>query len=183
MTTKKIDPRAASKQAERDLMATRMDKLNKLVEAKEAHDKAVQQAQDDELQDYSKQLDAFIKRVPELIQMASQVAKLATLPTVKMRKYFMDDTEYAFGATTYRTNSRTQTCIGATRSREGFGSEKATVIGPDGQWVTNKFDVQGVCFEKLETKTSEKRWRPNAKDFMLAALEWEKQLYALVDSL
>ena len=184
MTTKKINPRTASKQAEHDIMATRLDKLNKLVAAKEAHDKAVQQAQDDELADYGKQLDAFSKRAPALIQMATQVAKLAAIPTVTMRRYCMSETEYVFGATTYPTsNGKPQMYIGATRQREGYGSTSAIVIGPDGQWASNKYDVRGVCFEKLENKTAENRWRPNAKDFMLAALEWEKQLYALVDSL
>lgn len=185
MTKKKIDPRAASKQAEQTLMAVRLDKVNKLAAAKESHDRAVQQAQEDELRNYGKQLDLFMKRAPDLAQMATQVSKLTTLPTVKMRKFHMDTEEYTFGASTYRTKNHTQlTCIGAIRPREGFGSAKYIVIGPDGQWVTNKdADVPSVFFEKLVDKIDEKRWYPNAKDFMLAALEWEKQLYALVDSL
>lgn len=185
MDTKKINPRTARKKADQDLMAMRLAKVNKLAAAKETHDQAVQQAQEDELRDYGKQLELFLKRAPDLVQMAAQVSKLTTLPTVKMRKFRMDKEEYSFGATTYRTKNHTQlTCIGATRPPEGFGSAQYIVIGPDGQWVTNKdTDVPSVYFDHLENKIDETRWRPNAKDFMLAALDWEKQLYALVDSL
>lgn len=185
MAKKKIDPRIASKMAEQDLMAVRLEKVNKLAAAKETHDKAVKQAQEEELLEYSKQLDLFMQRAPDLAQMASQVSKLATLPTVKMGKFFLDKEEYVFGATTYRAKSgERRSCIGATRPREGFGSASYVVIGPDGEWVTSRVsDEQFVHFEQLENKTGENRWRPNAKDFMLAALEWEKQLYALVDSL
>ena len=185
MTKKKIDPRTASKKAEQDLMAVRLEKVNKLAAAKEAHDKAVKKAQEDELLDYSKQLDLFMKRAPDLVQMAAQVSKLATLPTVKIGKFWLGEEEYTFGASTYRTTNHTQlTCIGAIRPREGYGDAHYIVIGPDGQWVTNReTDEHGTYFEQLENKTSENRMRPNAKDFMLAALEWEKQLYALVDSL
>jgi hypothetical protein len=185
MTKKKIDPRTASKKAEQDLMAVRLEKVNKLAAAKEAHDKAVKKAQEDELLDYGKQLDKFMKRAPDLVQMASQLSKITNLPTVTMRTFFLDKEAYVFGATTYRAKSgERHSCIGATRPREGFGSASYVVIGPDGQWVTSKVsDEQFVHFEQLENKTSENRMRPNAKDFMLAALEWEKQLYALVDSL
>lgn len=185
MTKKKIDPRTASKQAEQDLMAVRLEKVNKLAAAKEAHDNAVKKAQEDELRDYGKQLDKFMERAPDLVQMAAQVSKITNLPTVKMGKFFLDKEEYVFGATTYRAKSgERRSCIGATRQREGFGSASYIVLGPDGEWVTSRVsDEQFVHFEQLENKTGENRWRPNAKDFMLAALEWEKQLYALVDSL
>jgi hypothetical protein len=180
MTTKK-----AREQAERDLMAMRLEKVNKLAEAKETHDKAVKQAQEDELRDYGKQLELFLKRVPDLAKLASQVSKLTTLPTVKMHKFWLGKKEYTFGASTYSTaNHAKLTCIGATRPREGFGSAYYIVIGPDGQWLTNRdADEPSVYFATLENKTDENRMRPNAKDFMLAALEWEKQLYDLVDSL
>ena len=185
MTKKKIDPRTASKKAEQDLMAVRLEKVNKLAAAKEAHDNAVKKAQEDELRDYGKQLDKFMERAPDLVQMAAQVSKITNLPTVKVGKFFLDKEEYVFGATTYRAKSgERRSCIGATRPREGFGSASYIVIGPDGEWVTSKVsDEQFVHFEQLENKTGENRWHPNAKDFMLAALEWEKQLYALVDSL
>lgn len=185
MAKKKIDPRTASKLAEQDLMAVRLEKVNKLAAAKETHDKAVKKAQEDELLDYSKQLDLFMQRAPDLVKMATQVSKLATIPTVKMGKFWLGKEEYVFGATTYRASSNERrSCIGATRQREGFGSASYIVIGPDGEWVTSRAsDEPMVHFEQLENKTSENRWRPNAKDFMLAALEWEKQLYALVDSL
>lgn len=188
MATKKINPRTARKKADLELMAMRMDKVNKLAAAKEAHDMAVQHAQEDELRDYGKQLDLFMKRAPELIQMATQVSKLTTLPMVKMRKFGMDKEEYVFKASTYVSNNLTPLmCIGATRQREGFGCAYYIVIGPDGQWVTNKAayepSVRLVSFETLVDNIGEKRWYPNAKDFMVAALEWEKQLYSLVDSL
>jgi hypothetical protein len=185
MAKKKTDPRTTRKQVEQDLMAIRLDKVNKLVAAKETHDNAVKKVLEDELRDYGKQLDLFMKRAPDLVQMATQVSKLAALPTVKMRKFCMGKEEYVFRASTYRTNYSTQLmCIGATRPREGLCSASYIVIGPDGQWVTNKVSAeQLVHFEELENKTTENRWRPNAKDFMLAALEWEKQLYALVDRL
>ena len=185
MDTKKINPRTARKKADQDLMAMRLAKVNKLAAAKETHDKAVKQAQEDELHDYGKQLELFLKRAPDLVQMAAQVSKVATLPTVKMGKFWLGKEEYTFGATTYRAKSgERRSCIGATRPREGFGSANYIVIGPDGQWVTNReTDEHGTYFEDLENNISENRMRPNAKDFMLAALEWEKQLYALVDSL
>ena len=185
MDKKKIDPRTASKMAEQDLMAVRLEKVNKLAAAKETHDKAVKQALEEELIEYNKQLDLFMQRAPDLAQMASQVSKLATLPTVKMGTFWLGKEEYVFGATTYRANSNERrSCIGAIRPREGFGSASYIVIGPDGEWVTNRAsDEHMVNFEQLKNTTSENRWRPNAKDFMLAALEWEKQLYALVDSL
>lgn len=41
MDTNNTDPRTASKQAEQDLMAMRLDKVNKLAAAKETHEKAV----------------------------------------------------------------------------------------------------------------------------------------------
>lgn len=185
MKTKKINTRTAMEKADRDLMATRMDKVNKLAAAKEAHDNAVKQAQEAELRDYGKQLDAFMKRAPELIQMAAQVVKLTTLPTVKMRKFWMDSEEYVFKAYTYVASNRTpQMCIGAIRPCEGYGRSPYIVLGPDGQWVTNKDAYEpSASFAKLADEIGEKRWHPNAKDFMVAALEWEKQLYALVDSL
>jgi hypothetical protein len=180
MNTKK-----AREQADRDLMAMRLEKVNKLAEAKETHDKAVKQAQEDELRDYGKQLALFLKRAPDLVQMAAKVSKLTTLPTVKMRKFWLGKEEYTFGATTYRASSgERRSCIGATRPREGFGSANYIVIGPDGEWVTNReTDEHNTYFETLENNISENRMRPNAKDFMLAALDWEKQLYDLVDSL
>ena len=185
MAKKKIDPRTASKKAEQDLMALRLDKVNKLAAAKETHDKAVKKAQEDELRDYSKQLDQFMKRAPDLVQMATLVSKLTKLPTVKMRKFWLDKEEYVFGATTYWNHNREQLMsIGATRQPEGMGSAKYLVIGPDGQWVTNKTAYEpSIYFQELENNIAENRMYPNAKDFMLAALEWEKQLYALVDSL
>ncbi len=185
MATKKINPRTARETADRELMTMRMDKVNKLVAAKEAHDMAVQHAREDELRDYGKQLDLFIKRAPELIKMAAQLSKLTTLPTVNMCKCWMDNEEYVFKASTYLANNRTTLmCIGAIRPREGYGSAKYIVIGPDGQWVTNKDAYEpSVYFHTLVNKIDEKKWYPNVKDFMVAALEWEKQLYALVDSL
>ena len=185
MDTNNTDPRTASKQAEQDLMAMRLDKVNKLAAAKETHEKAVQQDQEDELRDYSKQLDLFMKRVPDLIQMATQLAKLATLPTVKMSKFYLDKEEYIFGASTYESKDRKEIMsIGATRPREGLSSARYLVIGADGQWVTNKDAYEpSVYFNEPDNTATTNRCRPNAKDFMLAALEWEKQLFALVDSL
>lgn len=189
MTKKKIDPRTASKKAEQDLMAVRLEKVNKLAAAKETHDKAVKKAQEEELLEYSKQLDQFMKRAPDLVHMATQVSKLTTLPTVKIGKFWLDKEEYTFGAFRYTTNpykSELETkCIGAFRPAQGFGSPQYMVIGPDGQWIARGYtpDTPSPDFRHPIETIDEKRGYPNAKDFMLAALEWEKQLYALVDSL
>ena len=189
MTTKKINPRTASKKAEQDLMAMRLDKVNKLAAAKETHDKAVKQAKEDELRDYGKQLALFLKRAPALVHMAIQVSKLATLPTVKMGKFWLDNEEYTFGAFRYTTNpykSEIETkCIGAFRPAQGLGSPKYIVIGPDGQWISKGYTpgTPSPNFYQPPATIDEKRCYPNPKDFMLAAMEWEKQLYALVDSL
>lgn len=189
MTKKKIDPRTARKQAEQDLLAMRLEKVNKLAAAKDTHDKAVKKAQEKELRDYSKQLDLFRKRVPDLIHMAIQVSKLTTLTTVNMGKFWLDKEEYVFGAFRFTTNPykpEIETkCIGAYRPSQGFGSPKYLVIGPDGQWITSGYtpDTSSPNFYQPPASIDEKRSYPNPKDFMLAALEWEKQLYALVDSL
>lgn len=189
MAKKKIDPRTARKMAEQDLMAVRLEKVNKLAAAKETHDKAVKKAQEDELLDYRKQLDLFMKRAPDLVHMAIQVSKLANLPTVKMGKFWRDNDEYTFGAYRFTTNpykSELETkCIGAFRPHQGLGSPQYMVIGPDGQWISRGYtpDTPSPDFNYPTDTIDNDRWYPNVKDFMLAALEWEKQLYALVDSL
>jgi len=185
-TKKKIDLVAEIKKAEGTLMGTRLTKLNQLVTAKEEHDKAVKKAHDDELKSYRGLLADFMKRVPYLSLLAEQLSKLAKLPEVPLT--FPEKT-YIFGAYTYTDlENKTQWGIGAMNPPQSvYGEARYIVVGATGDWITyNKHNTRNFGCDHLNDTYIVgvgSRYYPDSKEFMLAALEWEKQVIALVDSL
>ena len=186
MAKKKIDLVAEIKKAEGTLMGARITKLNQLVTAKEEHGKAVKKAHEDELKIYQGLVDDFIKRVPYLSMLVDQLSKLAKLPEVPLA--FPEKT-YIFGAYTYTDlDNKTQWGIGAKKPAESvYNSPSYIMVGATGKWITYNThkDRNFSCDQLNDTYIVGvgSRYYPDSKEFMLAALEWEKQVIALVDQL
>ena len=186
MAKQKIDLVAEIKKAEGKRMGARIIKLNQLVTAKEEHDKAVKKAHDDELKEFQGLLADFIKRVPYLSLLVDQLSKLTTLPTVPLT--FPEKT-YIFGAYTYTDlNGKTQWGIGAKKPAASvYNTPSYILLGVTGEWVTyNKHKDRNFSCDQLKDNYIVgvgSRYYPDSKEFMIAALEWEKTLLATVDAL
>lgn len=186
MAKQKIDLVAEIKKAEGKRMGARIIKLNQLVTAKEEHDKAVKKAHDDELKDFQGLLADFIKRVPYLSLLVDQLSKLTTLPTVPLS--FPEKT-YIFGAYPYTDlNNKTQWGIGAKKPAESvYNSPSYILVGATGKWIAyNTHKDRNFSCDQLNDNYIVgvgSRYYPDSKEFMIAALEWEKTLLATVDAL
>lgn len=185
MAKKKIDLAAEIKKAEGTLMGARIIKLNQLVTAKEEHDKAVKQAHEDELNTYKDLIADFMKRVPYLSLLVEQLSKLAKLPEVTIQ---LADTKWVFSAHKYDDANR-KPCFGIGAKQPpstAYASTYYIVVGPNGEWVTHKDNTTHnmYCTNLVDNDNKYVRGHyPNSKEFMLAALEWEKTLLATVDAL
>ena len=183
--SKNIDPMEAIKQAEAKLNISRLNKLNALVKAKEDHDVAVAKAVEDEFASFNAQLEDFSKRVPFLSQVAEKLSKLATLPVVKFKT---SQYEFAFNAYRYTRREADNTL----KSVFGIGVEHRcssttyySMFSPEGVWLKYP-DLKEEHYRSTEDiyrKPTKDGYHANVIQFMRAALDWEKQLLALVDSL
>ena len=183
MAKKKIDLADEIKKAEDTLMGTRLTKLNQLVNAKEEHDKAVKKAHDDETKAFQEMLKSFAERVPQLSQLAEKVSKLAELPEIPIPN---KEEKMFFGAHEYRDlGNNTRLGIGIRIPPVGYGEAHRAMLDCKGSWITYKMHKSDFsCDDIRDTDNAyDRRHHANSKEFMLAALEWEKQLIALVDSL
>ena len=187
MTTKKttakpIDIKEAIVKTENDINAARLAKVTKLAEAKINHDTTVRKAREDELAEYRNQLELFAKRAPFLCSLAKQLAVFTTVPTIPVKFSGSRNYEYEFGAFKYMTAGKElHMCVGCR------ASHKATpdyfVFDESGVWIDRTLKTD-LYTGKLSGDVNPDRYSgPNAKEFMLTALDWEKQLLALVDSL
>lgn len=182
---KNIDPMEAIKQAEAKLNTVRLNKLDSLVKAKEDHDAAVAKAVEDEFASYNVLLEDFSKRVPFLSQVATKLTKLATLPVVKFKT---SEYEFAFSAYPYRRREADNTL----KSVFGIGVQHRcssttyySMFSPEGAWLKYP-DLKEEHYSSAEDiyrKPAKDGYHANVIQFMRAALDWEKQLIALVDSL
>lgn len=183
--SKNVDPMEAIKQAEAKLNTVRLNKLDSLVKAKEDHDAAVAKAVDDEFASYNVLLEDFSKRVPFLSQVAAKLSKLATLPVVKFKT---SEYEFAFSAYPYRRREADNTL----KSVFGIGVQHRcssttyySMFSPEGAWLKYP-DLKEEHYSSAEDiyrKPAKDGYHANVIQFMRAALDWEKQLIALVDSL
>ena len=183
--SKNIDPMEAIKQAEAKLNMVRLNKLDSLVKAKEDHDAAVAKAVDDEFASYNVLLEDFSKRVPFLSQVAAKLSKLATLPVVKFKT---SQYEFAFSAYRYCRREADNTL----KSVFGIGVEHKcssttyySMFSPEGVWLKYP-DLKEEHYRSTEDiyrKPTNDGYHATVIQFMRAALDWEKQLLALVDSL
>ena len=128
----------------------------------------------------------FIKRVPYLSLLVDQLSKLTTLPTVPLT--FPEKT-YIFGAYPYTDlNGKTQWGIGAKKPAASvYNTPSYILLGVTGEWVTyNKHKDRNFSCDQLNDNYIVgvgSRYYPDSKEFMIAALEWEKTLLATVDAL
>lgn len=184
-TSKNVDPMEAIKQAEAKLNMVRLNKLDSLVKAKEDHDAAVAKAVDDEFASYNVLLEDFSKRVPFLSQVAAKLSKLATLPEVKFKT-----TQYEFVFSAYRycrreADNKLTSVFGIGVKHQCASTTYYSMFSPEGVWL------KYPALQEEHYSSADDIYRKPAKDgyhatviqFMQAALDWEKQLLALVDSL
>ena len=181
-TTKHVDLKEAIVKTEADINASRLAKITKMAEAKKEHDAAVQQAKEDELAEYRTQLEEFAKRVPFLCSLAKQLAVVMTVPIVPVNLARDTQYSYEFGAFTYNNDRKEpHWCVGCRASDKV--NPDYSVIDESGVWIDYKMKTN-IYAVKLTDKVNPDRYNgPNAKEFMLAAVEWEKKLLETVDSL
>ena len=184
--SKNIDPMEAIKQAEAKLNTVRLNKLDSLVKAKEDHDAAVAKAVEDEFASYNVLLEDFSKRVPFLSQVAEKLSKIATLPVVKFKT-----TQYEFVFSAYRYTRREadntlKSVFGIGAQHQCGGSNMYySMFSPEGVWLKYP-DLKEEHYrstDDLYRKPAKDGYHATVIQFMRAALDWEKQLLALVDSL
>jgi len=183
--SKNIDPMEAIKQAEAKLNMVRLNKLDSLVKAKEDHDAAVAKAVEDEFASYNVLLEDFSKRVPFLSQVAAKLTKLATIPVVKFKT---SQYEFAFSAYRYtrrEADNTLKSVFGIGAQHQCASTTYYSMFSPEGVWL------KYPDLKEEHYRSTDDIYRNPAKDgyhatviqFMQAALDWEKQLLALVDSL
>lgn len=181
-TTKTVDLKETIAKTEADINAARLAKITKLADAKKEHDAAVQQAKEDELAEYRTQLEEFSKRVPFLCSLAKQLAVVMTVPTVMVNLARKCQYSYVFGVFQYKTDSREPKhwCVGC----KSNGHDNHYVIDESGVWLDYKVRNKDIYATELSDKVVPDSFSgPNAKEFMLAAVEWEKKLLETVDLL
>ena len=183
--SKNVDPMEAIKQAEAKLNISRLNKLNSLVKAKEDHDAAVAKAVEDEFADFNAQLEDFSKRVPFLSQVADKLSKLSTLPVVKFKT---SQYEFAFSAYRYtrrEADNTLKSVFGIGAQHQCASTTYYSMFSPEGVWLKYP-DLKEEHYrstDDLYRKPTRDGYHANVIQFMRAALDWEKQLLALVDSL
>jgi hypothetical protein len=183
--SKNIDPMEAIKQAEAKLNISRLNKLNSLVKAKEDHDAAVAKAVEDEFADFNAQLEDFSKRVPFLSQVADKLSKLSTLPEVKFKT---SQYEFAFSAYRYirrEADNTLKSVFGIGVMHQSGSTMYYSMFSPEGVWLKYP-DLKEEHYRSTEDiyrKPTRDGYHANVIQFMRAALDWEKQLLAIVDSL
>lgn len=188
MATKKktVDPKAELAKTESAFDDIRLKKLDALVNAKVAHDKAVKTAKADELAGYQTQLETFAKRVPFLCNLAKKLAVVGTVPTVQVKFNRPHKCDYVFSAFKYgfKGNDGEHWCVGIRDEEKTYHTVDYYVINETGVWldyhISNKtIYATDLCKSAEPTEYS----GPNVKEFMLTAVEWEKKLIDAVDQL
>ena len=183
--SKNIDPMEAIKQAEAKLNTVRLNKLDSLVKAKEDHDAAVAKAVEDEFASYNVLLEDFSKRVPFLSQVAAKLTKLATIPVVKFKTSQNEFTFSAYRYTRREADNTLKSVFGIGAQHQCASTTYYSMFSPEGVWL------KYPDLKEEHYRSTDDIYRNPAKDgyhatviqFMQAALDWEKQLLALVDSL
>lgn len=184
---KTIDPKAEIAKTESAFENIRIQKLDALVNAKVAHDKAVKTAKEDELAGFQTQMEAFAKRVPFLCNLAKKLAVVGTVPTIPVKFSRPHRFEHVFSAFKYGIkggNSGDHWCVGISDDDKSYHTVNYYVINENGVWldyhISNKtIYATGLCKSAEPTSFN----GPNVKEFMLTALEWEKNLIDAVDQL
>ena len=182
-TTKTADLKGKIAKTESDINAARLAKVTKLAEAKKEHDRAVQKVKEDELAEYCVQVEQFAKRVPFLCSLAKKLSEFTTVPTLKLDLGRANIYSYQFGLYRYTIGSMDSNhwCIGCRSDR---ACADFWVIDETGVWLDDKVQNKSICAERLSKGVDLDRFMgPNAKEFMLAAVEWEKKLIDMVDAL
>lgn len=183
--SKNIDPMEAIKQTEAKLNTVRLNKLDSLVKAKEDHDAAVAKAVEDEFASYNVLLEDFSKRVPFLSQVAAKLSKLATLPEVKFKT-----TQYEFVFSAYRycrreADNKLTSVFGIGAKHQCSSTTYYSMFSPEGAWLKYPAlqEEHYSSADDIYRKPPKDGYHATVIQFMQAALDWEKQLLALVDSL
>lgn len=183
---KTIDPKAELAKTEAAFDNIRVQKLDALVNAKIAHDKAVKTAKEDELAGFQTQMETFAKRVPFLCTLAKKLAVVGTVPTIPVKFSRPHQYEYVFSAFKYGVSGDKSDhwCVGIRDDDKSYHTVNYYVINETGVWldfhVSNK-NIYATDLSKSVEPTSFSG--PNVKEFMLTALEWEKKLIDAVDQL
>ena len=183
--SKNVDPMEAIKQAEAKLNTVRLNKLDSLVKAKEDHDAAVAKAVEDEFASYNVLLEDFSKRVPFLSQVAAKLSKLATLPVVKFKTSQYEFTFSAYRYTRREADNTLKSVFGIGAQHQSGSTTYYSMFSPEGVWLKYP-DLKEEHYRSTEDiyrKPTKDGYQANVIQFMRAALDWEKQLLALVDSL
>lgn len=183
---KTIDPKAEIAKTEAAFDDIRTQKLDALVNAKVAHDKAVKTAKEDELAGFQTQMETFAKRVPFLCTLAKKLAVVGTVPTIQVKFSRPHQYEYVFSAFKYGVNGDKSDhwCVGIRDDDKSYHTVNYYVINETGVWldyhISNK-TIYATDLSKSPEPTSFSG--PNVKEFMLTALDWEKKLIDAVDQL
>ncbi len=183
---KTIDPKTEIAKTESAFENIRIQKLDALVNAKVAHDKAVKTAKEDELAGFQTQMETFAKRVPFLCTLAKKLAVAGTVPIIPVKFSRPHKYEYVFSAFKYGVNGDNSDhwCVGIRDDDKSYHTVHYYVINETGVWldfhVSNK-NIYATDLSKSPEPTSFDG--PNVKEFMLTALDWEKKLIDAVDQL
>ena len=190
MATKKktVDPKAELAKTEAAFDDIRLKKLDTLVKAKVANDKAVAKAKTEEMAGFKTQLENFFKRVPFLCTLAKKLDVVGTVPVLQVKFNRPHKYEYVFSAfkycIKYSNDDTTHWCIGIRDDEKSYHTVNYYVVDETGKWldyhVSNKtIYATDLCASAGPSEHS----GPNVKDFMLAAVEWEKELLNAIDKL
>ena len=191
MTTKKktVDPKAELAKTEAAFDDIRLKKLNSLVKAKVANDKAVAKAKTDELAGFKTQLENFSKRVPFLCSLAKKLAVVGTVPVIQVKFNRPHKYEYVFSAFKYgiKYGYGPQTdhwCIGIRDDDKSYHTVNYYVVDETGKWLDFHVSNKTIYTTDLCSSADPGEFSsPNVKEFMLAAVEWEKKLIDAIDQL
>lgn len=183
---KTLDPKAELAKTEAAFDDIRLQKLDALVNAKVAHDKAVKTAKEDELAGFKTQLETFSKRVSFLCNLAKKLAVVGTVPVIPVKFNRPHKYEYEFSAFKYgfKGGDSDHWCVGIRDTEKSYHTVNYYVVNETGVWLDYHISNKTIYATDLCTSTDPTEHSgPNVKEFMLAALEWEKKLIEAVDQL
>ena len=183
---KPLDPKAELAKTEAAFDDIRNKKLDALVNAKVAHDKAVKTAKEDELAGFQTQMENFAKRVPFLCSLAKKLAVVGTVPTIPVKFSRSHQYEYVFSAFKYgiKGGNGDHWCVGIRDDEKSYHTVNYYVINETGVWLDYHISNKTIYATDLCKSAEPTSFNgPNVKEFMLAALEWEKKLIEAVDQL
>lgn len=183
---KPLDPKAELAKTEAAFDDIRNKKLDALVNAKVAHDKAVKTAKEDELAGFKTQLDNFAKRVPFLCSLAKKLSVVGTVPIIPVKFSRQHKYEYVFSAFKYGITGESgdHWCVGVRDDDKSYHTVNYYVFNETGVWLDYHISNKTIYATDLCKSAEPTSFNgPNVKEFMLTALEWEKKLIEAVDQL